>query len=439
MNSFYLKNQSYLFTGHKETRMNLFNTVNHTKKSSSIFDCACEAKVSVEYFMGRPAKTTIDAGKGNDAIHIHTNFNGSVDVTVNGQKYHFTTEQAQNLEIKGGKGNDCITSSGAACTSQPNITIRGGKGNDLIIGGSANETIYGGRGNDLIFGGKGDDTIKGGRGKDLIFGGAGDDDIKGGRGSDVIFGGKGDDNIKGGRGNDVIFGGKGDDCIHGGKGNDTIFGGRGNDTIEGGRGTDLIFGDQGDDGIHADTAVKPETSFNKEKGTASWENINYKITALESNSQLLVENKNTGEVYRIWGDPHVDVDGKRSFDFKKDAVFKLDDGTEIHIKTVDFGRNTNFTLSSDVTILDGQSDSAVQWNNMDQNVKGDMKQVITTKDKVHCNDLISESNGLVFEEADGADKKGFEILNKNSVLEALSNSVRANTAKVTETENALGK
>ena len=180
-------------------------------------------------------------------------------------------------------------------------------------------------------------------------------------------------------------------------------------------------------------------SFNKDKGTGSWENKNYKISALESSSQLLVENKNTGETYRIWGDPHVDVDGKRSFDFKEDAVFKLDDGTEIHIKTVNYDKNTNYTLSSDITIMDGQSNSAVQWKNLDQNTKGDMKQVITTKDQINCHcssDLVSSDNGLVFEEADGA-KKGFEILTADDDLEHLTGNPGQNTAIVTATENAL--
>jgi len=439
--------------------MSFINGASTAGRSDSMFNCGCEATVSNEYSNGSLSKTTLNAGAGSDSIHIHTNFNGSVTVTVNGQKHFLSAQQAQNLVIKGGAGHDFITSSGAAYTSQPNITIDGGKGNDVIFGGKGDDTITGGRGKDVVFGGKGDDTIKGGRGRDVVFGGKGDDTIQGGRGRDVIFGGKGDDTIqggrggdtifggkgddtiKGGRGRDIIFGGRGDDTIHGGRGNDTIYGGRGDDTIFGGRGKDVIFGGHGDDCIHPDApvAAKPETSFDKSKGTASWENANYKITALESNSQLLVENKQTGETYRVWGDPHVDVDGKRSFDFKKDAVFKLDDGTEIHIKTVAYGRNQNVTLSSDITILDGQSNSAVQWKNLDQNTRGDMEQVITTKGDVHDCDLVSSTEGLVFEEADGADKKGFEILNKDSELEALSGSSGANTAKVTETENALGR
>jgi len=433
-----------------------------------------EATITTQHAGNGKTKTIIDAGSGNDKINIHTNHSGSVTVTINGKHYYFTAKQAQNLEVKGGSGNDQITFSGgttgmwggtpaspnitidggrgndtiaavgennlyvgAWVPQKPNITINGGSGNDLIFGGKGEQTINGGSGNDIILGGRGNDTIKGGRGNDIILGGAGEDTIKGGRGNDTVLGGAGDDTIKGGKGNDVIFGGRGDDTIKGGRGNDTIFGGRGDDIIKGGRGNDAIFGGPGNDSIHCDPVAKPKTSFNQSKGTATWENVNYRISALESSSQLLVENKNTGESYRIWGDPHVDVDGKRGFDFKKDAVFRLDDGTEIHIKTVEYGKNTKTTLSSDITIVDGQSDSAVQWNNLDQNTKGDMSQVITTKDAVHCDDLVNSDTGLIFDEADGAENKGFEILNKNDVFQSLTGNAGDNTALVTQTENAL--
>ena len=100
-----------------------------------------EATVTTEHGFGGQNKTILDAGKGNDNIHVHTNRNGSVDVSVNGQKFHFTAQQAKNLEIRGGSGNDTITSSGHSHCSQPNITLNGGKGNDVIVGGDGNEKI----------------------------------------------------------------------------------------------------------------------------------------------------------------------------------------------------------------------------------------------------------------------------------------------------------
>ncbi|MCG8051026.1 MAG: hypothetical protein JAZ15_07475, partial [Candidatus Thiodiazotropha endolucinida] len=57
-------------------------------------------------------KTVLDAGNGDDNINVHTNFDGSVDVCVNGKTYSFSAQEAQNLEIRGGNGNDNITMSG---------------------------------------------------------------------------------------------------------------------------------------------------------------------------------------------------------------------------------------------------------------------------------------------------------------------------------------
>ena len=226
-----------------------------------------ETKISCEYECGKPAKTTIDAGKGNDDIHVHTNFDGSVDVTVNDETHHFTAEQAQNLVVKGGSGSDSITYSGSALTSRPNITIDGGSGNDMIsssspthgniemmvMGAKPNMTLNGSSGSDMVSAeGLHGSQIDGGSGSDLIIGSSGRDRIDGGSGSDLIVGGSGDDRIDGGAGRDILAGGKGDDYIQGGAGDDRIYGGRGDDYIVGGAGDDTIKGGSGDDFIRGD-------------------------------------------------------------------------------------------------------------------------------------------------------------------------------------------
>lgn len=201
-----------------------------------------EATVTRETDMfGRPTKTVIDAGKGNDAINVHTNFDGSVDVTVNGEMHSFSAEEAKNLEIRGGKGNDTIVCTGEAF----NFEFGGEK-----YGFDAPKlTLDGGKGNDQIMGSKGDDVIRGGKGNDTIIGGDGNDNIDGGRGHDTILGGHGKDTIQGGRGNDKIWGGDGNDTVHGGRGNDTIHGGAGNDNVYGDKGRDNVFGDSGSDWV----------------------------------------------------------------------------------------------------------------------------------------------------------------------------------------------
>lgn len=168
-----------------------------------------EATITQEHgVFGQPGKTVIDAGKGDDMINIHTNPNGSVDVTINGQVHSFSEEEAKNLEVRGGKGDDTIICTGEADkrtffgipigNNNPNLTIDGGKGNDFILGSSGNDVIKGGKGNDFIMGGDGNDTIHGGRGNDFIHGGDGNDKVYGDQGRDDVYGGQGKDWVQGG-------------------------------------------------------------------------------------------------------------------------------------------------------------------------------------------------------------------------------------------------
>jgi Ca2+-binding RTX toxin-like protein len=168
-----------------------------------------EAKITQEQgFFGQPGKTVIDAGKGDDLINIHTNPNGSVDVTINGEMHSFSAEEAKNLEVRGGKGNDTIICTGEADErtffgipigdNNPNLTIDGGKGDDFIMGSNGDDVIKGGNGNDFIMGGDGNDQIHGGRGNDFIHGGNGNDKVYGDQGRDDVYGGQGKDWVQGG-------------------------------------------------------------------------------------------------------------------------------------------------------------------------------------------------------------------------------------------------
>jgi Ca2+-binding RTX toxin-like protein len=186
-----------------------------------------EATITQEHgFFGQPTKTVIDAGKGDDLINIHTNPNGSVDVTINGEVHSFSAEEAKNLEVRGGKGNDTIVCTGEADQrsffgiplgdNNPNLTIDGGKGDDFIMGSCGDDVIKGGKGNDFIMGCDGNDKIDGGKGNDFISGGKGNDQVHGGRGNDIIMGGDGNDHVYGDQGRDDVYGGKGRDWVQGG-------------------------------------------------------------------------------------------------------------------------------------------------------------------------------------------------------------------------------
>lgn len=104
-------------------------------------------------------------------------------------------------------------------------------------------------------------------------------------------------------------------------------------------------------------------------GKAVFENDNYRISAGDNN-EVFIQNKNTGETYRAWGDPHMDIDGKHEFDFWGTTTFLLDDGTKVTIETTPWAGNANATISSKVTITNG--DYGVQITGVDTNTMGDL-------------------------------------------------------------------
>lgn len=105
-------------------------------------------------------------------------------------------------------------------------------------------------------------------------------------------------------------------------------------------------------------------------GRVQFENDNYRITA-DDNDQVVIFNKATGENYRIWGDPHVEIDGRHAFDFWGQTTFQLDDGTKVTIETTPWAKGGNgATVASVVTITDG--DYGVQISGVDSNTRGDL-------------------------------------------------------------------
>lgn len=183
-------------------------------------------------------------GDRDNKIDVHLDVNGGLAIDIDGRRINISPQQARDLTIDAGRGNDAIT---VDANVPYDLKLRGGSGNDTIVGGAGNDQIDGGSGDDDIDGGAGNDRIWGRAGDDEIDGGEGDDTLLGGDGQDLIHGGLGNDTVKGQRGDDMIFGDDGDDNLDGGDGTDLITGNAGNDTLRGGRGDDQISGDDGDD------------------------------------------------------------------------------------------------------------------------------------------------------------------------------------------------
>lgn len=117
----------------------------------------------------------------------------------------------------------------------------------------------------------------------------------------------------------------------------------------------------------------------------------YKLQIDERNSQMTILNEKTGQTTRVWGDPHVEVDGQQKFDFWGTTTFTLDNGTKLTINTEQWNGNPNAYVASQVVITRG--DNAIVVDGISQNAIGDLS-------------ITSSANGQAL---DAAHRDGFTI------------------------------
>lgn len=96
----------------------------------------------------------------------------------------------------------------------------------------------------------------------------------------------------------------------------------------------------------------------------------YTLQLDERNSEITIHNAETGETTRVWGDPHVDIDGKHAFDFWGKTTFQLENGTKITIDTEQAKSNPDEYFASKLTITKGSQ--AIEVNGISQNEIGDL-------------------------------------------------------------------
>lgn len=101
----------------------------------------------------------------------------------------------------------------------------------------------------------------------------------------------------------------------------------------------------------------------------------YKLEIDERSSQMTIINERTGEKTRIWGDPHVEVDGKHAYDFWGTTTFTLENGTKITINTEQWKGNANMYVASQVVVTKGSN--ALIIDGISQNQLGDLKMTLS--------------------------------------------------------------
>jgi hypothetical protein len=123
----------------------------------------------------------------------------------------------------------------------------------------------------------------------------------------------------------------------------------------------------------------------------------YRLEIDERNSEMTIFNEKTGQRTRVWGDPHVDVNGKRQFDFYGTTTFELENGTKLTINTEPWGKNPNAYVASQVVITRG--DNAVVIDGISQNQLGDLSVSVSTDG--HALDAATRDGFTVHEDAAG--------------------------------------
>lgn len=125
---------------------------------------------------------------------------------------------------------------------------------------------------------------------------------------------------------------------------------------------------------------------------------NYTLDLNEGNSEFVLTNKETGEKTRIWGDPHMEVNGKAVGDFYGTMTLHLDDGTKITIHTTPYDKNNKMTLSTELVIT--KDDQAMVIQGLDQNKLGDL-QIGQVADGGDFVDWVNDDGVSIFEDTNG--------------------------------------
>jgi hypothetical protein len=123
----------------------------------------------------------------------------------------------------------------------------------------------------------------------------------------------------------------------------------------------------------------------------------YHLQIDERSSEMTIVNDKTGQSTRVWGDPHVDVNGEHKFDFYGTTTFQLDNGTKITINTEQGQGNPNVYFASQVVVTKGSN--AVVIDGISQQKTGDL--AVTVSNNGYALDATNRDGFTVLENGHG--------------------------------------
>lgn len=143
-------------------------------------------------------------------------------------------------------------------------------------------------------------------------------------------------------------------------------------------------------------AQQPFTASMPEAGKAEIDiGDGYTMSINEANSEIIVRDAD-GNSTRVWGDPHVDYNGKHIGDFWGTTTFQLENGTKITINT-ETKPGGNMTYAEQVVVTRG--DQALVIDGVSELTKGDLS--ISLGGNGYLLDAAHD-DGLVVHENDGS-------------------------------------
>ncbi len=129
----------------------------------------------------------------------------------------------------------------------------------------------------------------------------------------------------------------------------------------------------------------------------------------ERSSQVWIINEDTGSRTRVWGDPHVEVNGKHQFDFYGTTTFMTEKGTKVTINTEQWGGNPNAYVASQIVITRG--DNAIIVDGVSQNQLGDL--AVTMSNDGYAVDAEHRDGWTVFEGDKGWETGSGKVVDQN--------------------------